>query len=175
MDITTLAVLICMVVAVLCVCLFKFANKDGKVRTEYDERQKAVRGKAYTYAFYTELIAQTLIMFLLMTGVELPIEDYALIFIGMILGCEVLCAYCVWNDVYWGLNNDKRRFHIIFVAGIFINALDIVIAAVSGTLVQNGKVGMYMLNITVLIMLVLIYIEMLIKSIIDRKAAAVEE
>ena len=175
MNIISFVAVFLMVSVVLCVCIFKFANKDGRIKTEYDERQKAVRGKAYRYAFYTEVIAQTVIMLIFMTGTELPIEDYALIFTGIILGCEVLCAYCIWNDVYWGLNNDHRRYHIVFVAGILLNAMDIVIAAVNGVLVRNGKLGMYMLNITVLMMLVSVYIEMLIKSVLDRKAAAVEE
>ena len=175
MNTVSLAAVIIMITAVLCVCIFKFANKDGKIKTEYDERQKIVRGRAYMYAFYSELIVQALIMLIFMTGVELPIEDYALLFIGIILGCMVLCAYCIWNDVYWGLNNDHRRYHIIFIAGIAINAIDIVIAAISGTLIQNGKIGICILNIIVLIMLVAIYIEMFIKNILNSRTAAEEE
>ena len=44
-----------MVGLIICVILFKIANSDKKVMTQYDERQEAVRGKAYRYAFYTAM------------------------------------------------------------------------------------------------------------------------
>jgi hypothetical protein len=170
MDAITFSAVFIMITAVLVVAVFKFANKNGKVRTEYDERQKAIRGKAYMYAFYTEVIVQVMLMWIFLTGVELPIENYALMFIGIILGCLVLCLYCVWNDVYWGLNNDHRRYHIVFAAGLLINLAVVVMAASSGMLIQNGKIGIYILNIMVLVMLVLVYAVMLIKKIMNKQA-----
>ncbi len=164
-----------MVAAVLIVILFKYANKDGKVKTEYDERQKTLRGNAYKYAFYTEALAQILIMLLFMAKIELPIENYALLFIGIILGCIVLCGYCIWNDVYWGLNNDRKRYHIILIVVVVLNALSVIMSVVSGDIFQNGKIGMPMLNIIVLIMIAVVYLELLIKKIADKKAVKEEE
>ena len=158
-----------MIAAIVLVGIFKYANKDGKVRTEYDERQKAVRGKAYRYSFYAEIFAQVVIMCLLMSDIELPIEDYALLFIGIIFGCTVLAVYCIWNDVYWGLNNDHRRYHIIFAAAIVLNALPIYFGAVGGTLMENGKIGMPLLNIVVLIMMAIVYAELLIKNLMEKR------
>ncbi len=89
-----------MISAVLIVIIFKVSNKDGRVRTEYDERQQAVRGKAYMAAFYTGALAEILIMCLLMTGIELPVEPYALVFAGIMASCTVLAGYCIWIVVY---------------------------------------------------------------------------
>ncbi len=164
-----------MIAAVIVVCILKYANRDGKVRTEYDERQKAVRGKAYRYAFYTEIISQVVIMWILMMGIELPVEEYALIFIGVILGCIVLCAYCIWHDVYWGMNNDHRRFYIIFVVATILNAFPVVAGALRGTLIENGKIGMPLLNIAVLVMMAAVFIELFIKSMMDKKAEKTED
>ncbi len=155
---------------IIVVCLFKFANRDGKVKTEYDERQKEIRGRAYKYAFYTEMICQAVIMCLLMSGLELPVENYALLFIGVMIGCTVLAAYCIWNDVYWGLNNDHKRYQIIFAIAIVLNFLPVFFGAKSGTLFENGKIGFPVLNITVLVMMVIIFVEMIIKKALDRKA-----
>ena len=155
-----------MIAAVLLVAIFKYANSDGKVRTEYDERQKAVRGKAYRYAFYTEVFAQTIVMWLFMAGIELPIEDYALVFIGIILGCMVLATYCIWNDVYWGLNNNHRRYQLIFAAAVVLNILPVIMNALNGTLIENGKIGMPVFNIIVLVMMVIVYAELLIKKLV---------
>ena len=40
---------------VLVVIIFRIANTDKKIKSEYDERQLRIRGKAYKYAFYTML------------------------------------------------------------------------------------------------------------------------
>ncbi|MCR4907622.1 MAG: hypothetical protein K5985_02255 [Lachnospiraceae bacterium] len=164
-----------MVAAVIVVCIYKYANKDGKVKTEYDERQKAIRGNAYRYAFYTEIFTQTLILWLLMSKIELPVENYALLFIGIIAGCTVLAGYCIWKDAYWGLNNNHRRYNIIIIVGIILNIFPVAMQAMSGTLIENGKIGMPMLNITVLVMMAVVYIEILIKRAVSKKAEAEEE
>jgi len=155
---------------ILVVCLFKYANKDGKIRTEYDERQKAVRGKAYKYAFYTDIFVQALLMLIFMSDYNLPVENYALVFTGVIIGCIVLAAYCIWNDVYWGLNNNHKRYHAIFVIALILNFLPVYFQAKGGSLFENGKIGMPMLNIAVIIMMVIIYAELLIKKFIDNRS-----
>ena len=59
---------------ILVVILFKYANTDKKVKTEYDERQEKVRGKAYMYAFYTALIVEALLSMASICGIEtLPV------------------------------------------------------------------------------------------------------
>ena len=90
-----------MIAAVLIVVLFKYANRDGKIKSEYDERQKVVRGKAYKYAFYTVLIYQIIVTILTECGIGLHMESYAQSFIGILFGCLTLGCYCIWNDVYW--------------------------------------------------------------------------
>ena len=164
-----------MVGLVIVVLLFKYANKDGRIRTEYDERQKTVRGKAYRFAFYAELFAQAVLMWVFMSGIKLPVEDYALLFIAVIFGCLVLATYCIWNDVYWGLNNDRKRYHIIFIIAIILNIIPVAGAVRTGTLFENGKLGMPMLNIVVLVMIAYIYLLLLVKKIFGGKADGEEE
>lgn len=159
-----------MIGVILVVLLFKFANKDGKIKTEYDERQNAVRGKAYKYALYTEVAAQAVVMWLMMTNIELPIEDYGLVFIAIIIGLTVLAAYCIWKDVYWGLNNNRKRYHIILLVAVILNFFPVVMNIKMGTLMENGKIGMSLFNIVVLAMMAVVHIELVIKAIVDKKA-----
>ncbi len=158
-----------MISAILVVLIFKITNKDGKVRTEYDERQKAVRGNAYRYAFYAGALAEAAVMCVLMSGIELPVEPYALVFFGLMISCTVLAGYCVWHDVYWGLNNDHRRYNIIIAAAVVLNIFPVAMAAKGGSLMENGKLGMASLNITVLIMMVVILILSLIRRLLDSR------
>ena len=161
---------------ILVVILFKYANTDKKIKTEYDERQEKVRGKAYMYAFYTALIVEALLSAASLCGIEIPVKDYVLHFMGILAGCLTLGSYCVWHDVYWGMNNDRRRYGLIFVIAIFFNILAIVGPAMSGFLFEeDGKIGMPILNMAVIVMLSVFGIEYLIKNAIDKKTDKEEE
>jgi hypothetical protein len=154
---------------IIAAILIKVANTNHKVKTEYDERQLLIRGKGYMYAFYTILAYQVVMMILSAGDIELPIERYAQDCVGIILGCIVLGVYCIWNDVYWGLNNNKKSYTIIFILAMLFNIIPIVGMAKGGTLVENGKIGMPILNIMVLFMMAVLGIELIIKKVVNDK------
>ena len=149
---------------ILVVILFKFANKDHKTRTEYDERQMIIRGRAYMYAFYTILSYECLMLFLAAAEVRIPVEDFILHFIGIALGCMVLAGYSIWNDVYWGLNNDPKRYGYAIAAIILLNAVPVVKTFMDGEMFQDGKISSVFINLIVLIMMVVLVVLLLIKK-----------
>ena len=153
---------------VLVVIFFKIANTDKKIKSEYDERQQRIRGKAYKYAFYTMIMYHVFKIGLSFTGISIPVEPYVSEFFGIFLGCTVLGAYCVWNDVYWGLNNDKKRYFIIFGICLLLNLIPVVMPALSGEFERDGIGGAPMMNILVIIMMAILIIEMGIKHLIDK-------
>ena len=156
-----------MVGLILVVVLFKIANTDRKIKSEYDERQQRIRGRAYKYAFYTMVIYQVLMIGMEIGGISLPIEAYVSEFFGIFLGVTVLGGYCVWHDVYWGLNNDKKRYFIIFGVCLLLNLLPVVMPVISGEFAKNGIGGAPMMNILVIIMMAILIIEMGIKHFVD--------
>ncbi len=161
---------------ILVVILFKFANTNNKIKTEYDERQEKVRGKGYMYAFYTALIVQAILVLSSVCKIEIPVEDYILHFAGILAGCLTLGIYCTWHNVYWGLNNDHRRYGLVFVVAIIINILAIAGPAMNGMLFEeNGKIGLPALNIMVIFMLSVIGIAYLLKKAVDAKKDTEEE
>ena len=56
-----------MVGLIIAVILLKVSNRDKKTMTEYDERQKAIRGKAYMFGFYGIAISNVIMLVL---GIE---------------------------------------------------------------------------------------------------------
>lgn len=164
-----------MIGLLICVILFRFANKDKKIRTEYDERQKMVRARAYTLAFYTVMVFETVMVILGMGGFELPIASYLQHFTGIILGCIVLGVYCIWHDVYWGLNSNRKRYTVIMIIVGILNCIPIIRALRSGTLFMDGKMGMPALNIMVVIMLIIFSLTILIRHFADQAGAETEE
>ena len=167
-----IGILIGLIIAVI---IIRFANTNHKMKTEYDERQQEIRGRGYRLAFYAMMICE-IIMFVLEIGnIPLPIEPYLAHFITIIVGAMALGSYCIWNDVYWGLNTNRKRYIVIFIAAALLNAIPVFGAASDGTLLVDGKFSTPLVNILVLIMLLVFGIELIAKEIVDRNAAREEE
>ena len=67
----------------ICVILFRYMNRDKKLRTKYDERQEAVRGKGYTFGFWGCMAGAALVMILDCGGFEIAnrfVMDFFIIF-----------------------------------------------------------------------------------------------
>ena len=153
-----------MVGLIFCVVIFKFANKDHKIKTEYDERQKALKGRGYMFGFYAMAIWEAVISVL--TGVaeiSLPLPAYVLHVAGIFVGITVVCIHAVWTGAYWGLNNDKSKYTIIFIALFVINALPVVMMFTSSV-----KVDFPYVNGACCLMLLAIGIASAVRKIVDK-------
>ncbi len=160
---------------IIAAVLIKFSNTNRKYKTEYDERQKTERGKGYTIAFYTLMAYQCLMSLLSIGDIELPMHDFAIHFTGVVIAVTVNCVYCIWKEVYWGLNNDRKRYMIVFAVCMVINAFPVIGNIAASTLFVDGKIGLPMLNIMVLIMMAVIIITMIIKGMVNKNTGTDEE
>ena len=59
---------------ILSVILLKVCNKNKKVRSEYDERQNVVRGRAYKYGFYAICFYLAIVAILPIANISLPLD-----------------------------------------------------------------------------------------------------
>ncbi len=148
---------------ILVVVLLRFANYNKRVKTEYDERQKEIRGKAYQYGFYAMMIYECIMIAVRLGGVSLPVEPYVLHFAGIVFGGMVLSGYSIWKDAYWGMNNDRKRYAIIFLVTAALNAIPVVASVKAGNLS-----GAPIMNVICLIMLGFLGAELLIKHLMDK-------
>ncbi|MCC8076635.1 MAG: hypothetical protein LIO95_12000 [Clostridiales bacterium] len=80
-----------------------------RVRSEYDERQKAAQGVAYRNAFWTVVGYMLLGWLLNLFGVELSASP-SFLFAGVVLGILVYAVSCILLDAYMGLNDNPRRW-----------------------------------------------------------------
>ncbi|MCR4740364.1 MAG: hypothetical protein K5886_08940 [Lachnospiraceae bacterium] len=160
---------------VIAAVLLKVANTDRRMKTEYDERQQKIRGKSYMYGFYTILFCLVAVTLLDISDIVIPLERYAVDFTVLLIGCIVLCAHSIWNGVYWGLNNDHKRYYVIMAIALALNILPVATQAAAGTLIEDGKIGLPMLNIMVIIMMAVLGIEMVIKGIVDKRKTEEDE
>ena len=167
-----IGILVGLIIAVL---LIRFANKNKKYKTEYDERQIKVRGDAYRYAFYTVVVIEVILFLLKLAEVSLPVHD-SILHIGCVLvGCIVLCMYSIWKDAYWGINNNRKRYGIVMVLCGVLNLIPVIGAFAEGSMVQDGIVTGPVINLLVCVMLLLIGFELLLKHILEKRSEQAEE
>ena len=156
--------IICLaLIAFFCWAIFKRANNDHKAKTQYDERQNVIRGRGYMFGFWTVLVFLGILFIMETFGITLPVAPFSLGFIGAILGATVMSVYTVWNGAYWGLNNDRKRYAIIFLVTAALNAIPVAAAVRSGDLS-----GAPIMNVICLIMLGFLGVELLIKHVMDK-------
>ncbi len=158
-------------IVLVCWGIFKRANKDHKAKTQYDERQTAVRGKGFMYGFYTMLVFQTILYILETSGITLPIAPFSLGFVGVILSATVLAVYTVWNGAYWGLNNNRKWYTIIFVFFLLFNLIPIIgVWSTEGFL--NVIQGTSLVNVGVEVMLIALGIAFALRHMKDKTEEA---
>jgi hypothetical protein len=158
-----------MVGLVIAVILIKVANKDHRVKSQYDERQELIKGQGYKYSFYTMMALEVIVMLIEMSGIELPVENYLVHTTAILIGCLVLCIHSIWNDVYWGLNNDHKRYTIIIVIAVILNLIPLVASIARGSFTTKGFDSIPVLNLLVLIWMAIIGLAALVKKFVSAR------
>ncbi len=163
-----------MVGLVIAFFLLKIANKDHKAKSQYDERQEMIKGYGYKYSFYTLICLEVIVTLVEMSGIEWPVESYLVHFSTILLAALVLCVHSIWNGVYWGLNNDRKRYTIIIIAAVILNLIPVVGSIASGSLSAKGFDSVPVLNIIVLVWMAIIGLAALAKRFVDAKSGEEE-
>ena len=124
----------------LSLILLKFLNKDGKVKSEYDERQKHFYYKGFCYAGFIFLGFMFIYLALLTFGVNIPVMFDTVIWSGTIIALGFATIYLIVHDSFYGLNNNIRRYSIAFIIFFIIIVYEFFDALSTGWLVENGLI-----------------------------------
>ena len=149
---------------VLCVVIFKFWNKDGKVKTKYDEMQELQRGRAYKLSFWTLAALETVMCLLQIAGVKFLSDPFTSNVTCIIIAALVHAVYSVQHDAYIGLNTNSKRFTIacIFI-GLF-NAVCCIFPIIAGSMVHDGVLQAPFTNLLCAVTFLIIGIQIFIKN-----------
>ena len=151
-------------VGIIIVILFsKKANTNGKIKTEYDERQKVVRGQSFKYGYYTYIILLAIMMLTSMSGIEFPVENAVMYFALLSIGAIVTCVHSILNDAYMGLNNNIKSWIILLIVATIINYAASVAAWIDGRMIVDGKLSTPFINFLCGVMITIIGIVGFIK------------
>lgn len=162
-------------VGVLVVLFFKLGNKDNRVKTEYDERQKIAIGEGYKIAYWT-LAALLVVVQMYKTiagsfGTDyLAKTDFGVIAFGMIIiSIMVFCVYCIFNGAYWGMNNNKKNY-VIIIGAIGVLNLGLALASIiDGNFVVDGVISGSVVNLMCAILMFVVLGAAGIKEMKDKR------
>ena len=151
---------------IIVIFILKFINRNKKITTEYDERQKQIRGEGYKIAFYAIVIYEA-VMCVISPLSDLPMEPYMLHALAIFFGVLVQVCYCIWKGAYIGQNTNMPRFIVIMTIISLFNLVIAFIAWRQGFLIIDGKLQAQGVNLICGLMFAVIGIVGLIRKLTD--------
>ena len=110
-----------LVVLVALLLRYVFKKKNGVFCGEYDERQKAVQGCGYKYAYFTLMISVVAgALFDVWTGVKW-IELFPFAVLCLWISLCVFVTYCISKDAYVALQAKRKVLILIFAISALVN------------------------------------------------------
>lgn len=121
-------------------------KKMGFMNVEYDERQKIIQGIGYKYGFFTMMIS--CMLYGMATGFcVVPVHPTVMILACVFLGVGVFGGYCIWKEAYFGIHANNKSTIVVMVLVVAANALSTVSHMISGTIMEDGVIGINALNV----------------------------
>ena len=160
---------------IIAVIIIKVCNKNGKFKSDYDERQQIMIGKSYKYAMITAWVLMAVYMVIDIGGNVLPMDNALVIFTIMFVSIMVHTSYSVWTDAYFGSNNDNKKYAIMAIVVTAINAAATVAYYRDGQLIVDGVLTVRAVNAECALMFLILGVEFLIKGIVDKSLGKDEE
>ena len=126
-------------VLLVVVMLLKRKRQGG---TAYDERQAAIRGRGYKYAYITAGLL-TFVYAIFFEGIaELYIEPGLVLVAILLLSGLVLSGYCIFKDAYWGYNQHGHKSMIVCWGALVVFFLAQAISKImDGKVIKNGRIS----------------------------------
>ncbi len=153
---------------IIALAIIKAFNKDGKVKTKYDERQQRARGDAYRFGFYAMLIANAIFMLLDIVSLT-KIFGYTSFFTSIIIGVVAQFSYAIFHDAYIGLNTNLKKYLIFMSVVAVINLAAGLLPLIEGDFLEDGHFGTSFVNLLCGGMFIILAGELAIKAHLDKK------
>jgi len=136
---------------------------------QYDERQELIRGRAFKYGFFTMMFSNVIFLFLKMLEIKLFQNGEVLLVLSILLGVMIFASYCIWNDAYFALNDNRKSLMIMLaLIGIFNTILGVQ-NVIEGNLIEGGSLAWRGSNLYCGLMLIEIFVVMFLKHLKDKK------
>lgn len=157
------------------IILLIVCNKNKKIKTDYDEREKAIRGQGYKYAMITTWILISVIIFADLSSIKIPMDNVATLISVIMISVLVSQSYSILNDAYFGRNSNIKSYVITFIALAIINGGLALIMIMSGEMIVDGILTWKVMSLECALMFLIIGIMFAIKTLLHKKDDILEE
>lgn len=144
----------------------RLRNKQGY---EYDERQEAIRGTGFKYAYFTALLVAVIggIIETLTKKTWCGLFPFAMLILWSSL--SVFITYCVLKDAYFTLRSKRKVLTAIFLIAAAINLYFGIESILSGEMIVNGALSLKATNLITGVSCFYLGVMMLVHSIHERR------
>lgn len=148
-------------------------KKKQKAPAEYDERQEAVRGRGFKYGYVA--LAAFLAVYILLDALEVYwCHTGAGLLLGIFISLTVFVVYCIYKDAYFTVSDRPGFYVILFAVLSAVNlGCGLVVPGLKG-LEKDPLLGIEDINFMVAGFLFIIFINVLVKLYIDKRAGEME-
>lgn len=109
--------------AVILTVMSKTRNKAGKLRMEFDERQKADRNASFAAGFAVLVVLDVLMAALRQTGVQLPFDHLVEAVICCLVAATVSVILCIHREAWLSLREKPKTVVWMLLVALVCNAL----------------------------------------------------
>lgn len=113
MNTNLITVMVMALIFLICVVIAFIKKKKGYLKCNYDERQKAIQGRAYKYGFFAIGIYQ-LFNGAICADAKPWADVLDMNFVGLAIGVFVYASYAIWNDAYVSINENLKSSILLF-------------------------------------------------------------
>ncbi|MEE3393899.1 MAG: hypothetical protein VZR23_09585 [Lachnospiraceae bacterium] len=108
----------------------------------YDERQAAIRGRGYKYAYVTAGLL-TFVYAICFEGIAKRFIEPGLVLVAIFfLSGLVLSGYCIFKDAYWGYKQHGHKSMIVCWGALDVLFLAQAISKIiDGKVIENGRIS----------------------------------
>ena len=133
------------------------------------EMQERLRGKGYKYGYFTMLAGIAVVY--VASGMTKSLVVVTLgVWISVLVSLLVFAGYCIWNDAYYGVKANPKKYIILMLLITLVDGVNTVLQLRNGWIMEDGTVNtgaITMLSATVAFGGVLLI--MLAKQLKDRR------
>lgn len=148
-----------------------YKKKYGKKKNEYDERQEALRGKAYKTAYFA-LMCYLIVNGLITKGLEIRwAETLTESLLGIFLSVMVFVIICIKNDAYISLSEKPATYMSLFSVIGFVNiVIGILYYIRHNTFMTDGILNEYAINLFSGVMFLILASAIAVKMFHERQS-----
>ncbi|MBQ9674061.1 MAG: hypothetical protein IJV39_05500 [Ruminococcus sp.] len=160
-------IIVCAAIAIFILLIKKYSMDDSN---RYDERQVAMRSKAYKFGFGTVLAYNVLYYLATAIFFEKPLmQDGIAPMVGVCLGLVVFAIECIRNDAFFSIRQNPWVYMLLCLIVVLSNGYVSFQNIRDGLLIKDGLMTESCLQPIITVTFLIIIIAIIVKLIFSRE------